>query len=112
MSGGAFDYHDSTLKSDMFPYSWCDDTRSLRDDPFEDQEISQLMFDLLQLAHDLDWYKSGDTCEETYLKAKQKFRDKWFGKGRRKTLEALINRIFDNAKAECMTMIGGKQNDA
>lgn len=112
MSGGAFNYYDRSLKSDMFPYSLCGDTRDLRDDPFEDQEISQLMFDLLQLAHDLDWYKSGDTCHETYLKEKQAFRNKWFGKGRRKTLEALINQIFDNAKAECMTMIGGKQNDA
>ena len=80
MSGGRFNYSDSSLMSDMFPGSWSSENKRLiRDNPYEDQEISELMYDLLQLTHDLDWYLSCDTSEPTYLEAKRKFKEKWFG---------------------------------
>ena len=69
MSGGYFDYRDSYLKNEIF--GWCDD-----DNPrnvFEDREISELVWDVLTLIHDFDWYKSDDTCKDTYLKKKAIF---------------------------------------
>lgn len=90
MSGGHFDYVDSRLKSEIF--GWTDRAH----DVFEDREISELVWDVLDLIHEYDWYKSGDNCEEKYLKAKAKFKKKWFSnRGVR------IRNIVDAAIADC-----------
>lgn len=89
MSCGRFCYMDSSLKNEIFDY---------RDEPynvFEDREISELVWDVLTLIHDYDWYASGDTCKETYLKAKAEFKKKWFSnRGVR------VRRIVDDAVDE------------
>lgn len=90
MSGGRFDYRDSALKDEIF--GWTDKPRNV----FEDMEISELVWDVLDLVHDFDWYASGDTCKETYLKAKEAFKNKWFSnRGVR------VRRIVDTALKEC-----------
>lgn len=90
MSGGRFLYMDSQLKTEIFGFSdeaW---------NAFEDREISELVWDVLNLIHAFDWYKSGDTCKETYLKAKIEFKKKWFSnRGVR------IRRIVDEALKQC-----------
>lgn len=58
MSGGYFNYMDSQLKSEVF--DWSDQWGNA----FEDQEISELVWDIFDLMHDFDWYKSDDTCAE------------------------------------------------
>ena len=86
MSGGHFEYLDSQLKGEIF--GWDDRFRNI----FEDREISELVWDVLNLIHDFDWYKSGDTCKETYLKSKAEFKKKWFSnRGVR------VRRIVDEA---------------
>jgi len=86
MSGGRFDYIDSRLKSEIF--GWTDRPSNV----FEDREISELVWDVLDLIHDYDWYASGDTCKENYLKAKAKFKKKWMdNRGVR------VKRIVDEA---------------
>lgn len=90
MSGGRFDYVDSRLKDEIF--GWTDVPGNV----FEDREISELVWDVLDLIHDFDWYASGDTCKETYLKAKQEFKKKWFSnRGVR------VRRIVDDALKRC-----------
>lgn len=90
MSGGHFGYMDSNLKSEIF--GWTDKPHNA----FEDMEISQLVWDVLNLIHAYDWYKSGDTCKETYLKAKKDFKRKWFSnRGVR------IRQIVDDALGRC-----------
>lgn len=90
MSGGRFDYIDSSLKSEI--YGWTDEPSNV----FEDREISELVWDVLDLIHDFDWYTSGDTCKETYLKAKKDFKKKWFSnRGVR------VRRIVDDAIQQC-----------
>lgn len=71
MSGGRFCYVDSQLKHEIF--GWSDKPRNV----FEDREISELVWDVLDLIHEFDWYKSGDTGEDDYLKAKKEFKEKW-----------------------------------
>lgn len=86
MSGGRFDYKDMSLKSEIF--GWGDAPTNA----FEDREISELVWDVLELIHDYDWYACGDTGKEDYLKAKSEFKSKWFGnRGVR------VRRIVDNA---------------
>ena len=73
MSGGRFAYIDSRLKSEIF--GWENEWKNV----FEDREISELVFDVLDLIHEYDWYICGDTCRETYLTEKEKFKKKWLG---------------------------------
>lgn len=90
MSGGRFDYKDSSLKGEI--YGWTDKPSNV----FEDREISELVWDVLDLIHDFDWYASGDTCKETYLKAKSDFKKKWFSnRGVR------VRGIVDDAIKQC-----------
>lgn len=92
MSGGRFDYRDSALKSEIF--GWINEGDRIPN-VFEDREISELTYDLLNLIHDYDWYASGDTCKESYLKAKETFKKKWLGnRGVR------VKHIVDKAIAE------------
>lgn len=93
MSGGRFDYKDSSLKSEIF--GWTDRPSNV----FEDREISELVWDVLNLIHDYDWYACGDTCKETYLKAKAEFKKKWLGGNR----GVRVRRIVDDALSECRT---------
>ena len=92
MSGGYFDYKNSSLMWEIFPD---DDVSNV----FEDREISELVFDVLNLIHDFDWYKSGDTGKETYLQAKADFKKKWFGGNR----GVRVRRIVDDAVKELKT---------
>ena len=89
MSGGRFDYQDSRLKSEIFGWS---DTFS---NVFEDREISALVWDVLDLIHDYDWYASGDTCEETWLAKKAAFKKKWFS-----SRTVRVRQIVDEALRE------------
>ena len=71
----------------------------------EDDEISELVWDVLNLIHDLDYYQSGDTCRETYIESKKEFKKKWFG-NRKIRLENIIDRKIEDLKTEIAEMIG------
>lgn len=93
MSGGRFDYLDSQLKNEIFGYG---------DKPtnvFEDREISELVWDVLDLIHHFDWYASGDTCKETYLKKKAEFKKKWLS-NRGVRVRRIVDEALDNVRAE------------
>ena len=94
MSGGRFNYLDSQLKSEIF--GWTDRPRNV----FEDKEISELTWDLLDLIHVFDWYESGDTGEESYLKAKREFKKKWLSKDDQERRRAIIDGALADVKEE------------
>lgn len=71
MSGGRFNYADNRAKDEIF--GWKDKPSNV----FEDREISDLVWDMFDLIHEYDWYASGDTSEEDYLKSKANFKKKW-----------------------------------
>lgn len=99
MSGGHFEYQDATLKSQIFDYS---DKVS---NQFEDMEISQLVWDILDLIHEYDWYVSGDTGREDWLKAKTAFKAKWLSGERSANLEAIIDARLADVKSELREML-------
>ena len=99
MSGGRFDYVDSRCKSEIF--GWADKPTNV----FEDKEISALIWDVFDLIHDYDWYASGDTCEETYLKAKAKFKQKWL-KHDEKRVRMVIDNAIDEVREELYKTYG------
>lgn len=90
MSGGRFNYVDNTLRSEIF--GWSDRPSNV----FEDKEISELVWDVLNLIHEYDWYSCSDSSEEDYLKAKAKFKQKWFSNP-----DERIKRIIDETVNEC-----------
>ena len=99
MSGGRFNYADGNLKSEMF---------GLVDEPYnvmEDDEISELVWDVLNLIHDLDYYQSGDTCREAYIESKKEFKKKWFG-NRDERLEKIVDKKIERLREEVNEMIG------
>jgi hypothetical protein len=93
MSGGRFDYKDMELKSEMF--GWTDKPRNV----LEDRELSELTWDLFEVIHAYDWYVSGDTSKETYLKAKNEFKKKWLS-NRGVNVRRIVDEAVNELKAE------------
>lgn len=81
MSGGYFDYVNNRLMEELFGYDWNVHNKGKKKQPvwdrFDDILISNLVYDVLVLINDLDYYKSGDTSKETYLKSVNDFKRKW-----------------------------------
>lgn len=100
MSGGMFNYRDSELKYEIF--GWRDKPVNV----FEDREISELVWDVLDLIHAFDWYESGDTSEETYLKHKAEFKKKWFS-NREMRVREIIDTAISETKEELYKTFGG-----
>lgn len=99
MSGGHFNYEDSRLKNTIFDYE------EKVTNQFEDMEISHLVWDVLDLIHDYDWYASADTGKETWLKAKAKFKEKWLNGDRSKLLEQIIDERLAEVSKELKEML-------
>lgn len=94
MSGGYFDYLDGQLKNEIFSYT--DSPRNA----FEDLEISELTWDLLNLIHVYDLYVCGDTERESYLKAKAAFKSKWLNSSEDVRIRRMIDKALDKLRQE------------
>lgn len=99
MSGGRFDYLDSRLKSEIF--GWADKPRNV----FEDKEVSQLIWDVFELIHAYDWYKSDDTSEQDYLEEKKRFKDKWLREDSDRC-KTIVDEALAEVKAELYKTFG------
>lgn len=81
MSGGAFNYRDNELFSlqdavareiGEIEYG---SGKDYAEDALAIQYMKQICYDLFKLGnalHALDWFVSGDTCEETFIKEYEK----------------------------------------
>ena len=94
MSGGYFNYLDSQLKSEIF--GWADRYSNV----FEDKQISALVWDILDLIHEFDWYKSGDNGKDTYLKAKNDFKKKWLSDNSTERTKMFVDEALADLKKE------------
>ena len=65
MSGGHYNYM----------YSRIEDTYV---GEMYDSQLNEMMKDLVDLLHDLEWWQSCDYSEETYRESVNKFKKKWF----------------------------------
>lgn len=83
MSGGSLEYlafrmNDALFDEASVHYSNVGNPKenmyARSDNPFEDKDISELVFDVACVIHALEWYKSGDICEETYREILAKFK--------------------------------------
>lgn len=75
----------------------------------EDRELDDLIQDIADLAHDLEWYHSSDTCREDYLESVAKFKEKWFKSSREERLKSYIDEALDSMRAELFSLVGGDE---
>lgn len=99
MSGGRFEYLDERLKDEIFGWA------STWNNVFEDREISELVWDVLELIHEFDLYASGDNCEDHYLTAKAQFKKKWFS-NRGVRVRRIVDETLNHAKRELYNTFG------
>ena len=96
MSGGSYDYIYSRLLSQ------CDGC-------MYDEEMNDMIRDLAEVLHDLEWWKSGDISEWVYRQTLAKFKEKWFEKDRCDRLKGYIDEQIGIVKRELYAMIGDPQ---
>ena len=92
MSGGGRDYVYIRIEDDLAGKMY-------------DAELDDLMKDIATLAHDVEWYDSGDICEETYRKSVAEFKKKWFDTDRTDRLIGYVDTKLDEVKRDLYRMI-------
>lgn len=108
MSGGAYNYINDRACSEIFGWMYPDygekgfsrASEARKIDPMEDKQLSELCWDMFCLLHSLDWYKSGDTCEDTYREDVNRFKNKWLYKGAITIRAEEINKSIDELKEQ------------
>lgn len=113
MSGGHWDYKNDWLCENIFGVypdygkAGFDQSKYARKrDPFEDIELSELIYDVFCLMHSADWYFSADTGEETYRKDVAYFKNKWLARTPKQRLEQEIESALDMARENLNTVFG------
>ena len=99
MSGGSYDYMYSRIEDYYVGH-------------MKDIELNDLMKDIVELLHDLEWADSADISDESYFETVIKFKNKWFGQTRNKRLKTYIDEEINRTKKELYTLIGSEvEND-
>lgn len=107
MIGGMFYGSDTTLKNILF--RWSDEPINV----FEDEVISELVWDVFDLIQSLDYYKSHDTSKEAYLKEaylkdKEAFKKKWLGKSKGSVDRKIVDASIEEVRQELYEAFGLK----
>lgn len=77
----------------------------------EDMELNDLMQDVAELAHDLEWYLSCDRSRDDYIEAVNNFKEKWFNTDRNERLKNYIDQEISDTKDRLYVLIGVKEGN-
>lgn len=66
-----------------------------------DSQLNEMMKDLVKVLHDLEWWQSSDTGEDTYRMAVTEFKKKWF-KQTKIDVQKQIDSKFEQTKDELL----------
>lgn len=88
MSGGSYDYK----------YCIVEDYYANK---MYDTELNEMMSDLVEVLHDVEWWQSSDISEEDYRKTVDNFKKKWFRRSKTQIKE-FIEKEFNNKKQELL----------
>ena len=93
MSGGSYDYIysqvENTCKGQMF-----------------DAEMNDLIIDLCDVLHDVEWWQSGDVTESLYRETVQKFKKKWLHGDREVRLKGYIDEQVGQVRRALYALVG------
>lgn len=67
-----------------------------------DRELDEMLKDLIDVLHDVEWWQSGDISEEDYRECVTKFKAKWFKRDKMK-IKDFIEKEFNNKKDELLS---------
>ena len=120
MSGGLWQYDNDTLAQSIYGWDMLPDygedgfsqsTEAWERNPLEDKLMSELVWDVFCVLHSYDWYKSGDTCEDSYREDVETFKSKWLrGIGGDKIKE-MIDRELESARESLKKSLGGIRDE-
>lgn len=96
MSGGSYSYIYSKLLNE------CDGS-------MYDEEMNDMIRDLAEVLHDLEWWQSGDWSEDVYRETLVKFKKKWFKTDRSDRLKGYIDKQIGIVRQQLYEMIGETQ---
>ena len=66
-----------------------------------DRQLDEMMKDLVKVLHDLEWWQSSDTGEDTYRRAVTEFKKKWF-KQTKIDVQKQIDSKFEQTKNQLL----------
>lgn len=98
MSGGSYNYIYSKLKAE------CEGN-------MYDAEMNELIHDLAEVLHDLEWWQSADSSEKRYRETLAKFKSKWFSIDRNVRLKRYIDEQIGIVRRQLYEMIGEEQSE-
>ena len=75
-------------------------------DQMYDEELNDLIKDVAELAHDLEWWISSDIGKEEYLETVSRFKKKWFESDRNERLKGYVDAKVEELRNELYTLIG------
>ena len=97
MSGGSYDYVYYKLSDEC-------------EGRMYDAEMNDLIKDLCEVLHDLEWWQSGDISEDSYRKTLAKFKAKWFKGNRKERLKGYIDEQIGMVRSQLYSLIGEAKN--
>ncbi len=71
----------------------------------KDIELNDLIKDIANLAHELEWYESGDISKDYYTEAVKAFKDKWFKSDRNERLMKYIDEETERLRKDLYEML-------
>ena len=93
MSGGSYNYIYSRLSMECVG-------------EMKDTEMNDLIKDLCEVLHDLEWWQSGDISEEAYRETLSEFKTKWLGDNREERLKGYIDEQLSITRSRFYDIIG------
>lgn len=103
MSRGYWDYKNQNLQDEIF--GWGAEANHVPN-IFEDREISEIIFDMFQLLYAFDSYKCADWGEDDWIRQKNYFKNKWFGKTEDERVRKIVESALSEAKDEIFKTFG------
>lgn len=88
MSGGSYNYEFGRIEDEYVGKMY-------------DSQLNAMMKDLVKVLHDLEWWQSSDTGEDTYRMAVTEFKKKWF-KQTKIDVQKQIESEFERTKSELL----------
>ena len=96
MSGGSYDYICYKLSEECKGRMY-------------DAEMNDLIKDLCDLLHALEWWQSGDSSEDRYREELSHFKAKWFMGDRQERLKGYIDEQIGIVRSQLYSLIGEPQ---
>ena len=93
MSGGSYDYIYRRLEEEC-------------DGRMYDAEMDDMIRDLAEVLHELEWWQSADSSEDEYRATLTKFKAKWFKSNREERLKGYIDNQIGIVRNQLYALIG------